>query len=57
MLAAVPVTVLGNANPVEGDEEMIVASNEILRGRLKNSQTLKHLGVLVDHLVHDKVTS
>lgn len=57
MLAAVPVTVLGNANPVEGDEGMIVASNEILRGQLKNSQTLKHLGVLVDHLVHDKVSS
>lgn len=54
VLAAVPVTVPGGADSVEGEEEMSVASDEILRGRLKNSQTLNNLGVLVDHLDPEK---
>lgn len=37
-----------------GEEEIGVGSDEVLRGRLKNSQTLQNLGVLVDHLDCDK---
>lgn len=53
-LAAGPVMVPGGADLVEGEEEIATDSDELLRGRLKNSQTLKNLGVLLDHLGSEK---
>lgn len=53
VLAAVPVAVPNGTNSLEG-EEISVALDEILRGRLTNSQTLKNLSVLVDHLDPEK---
>lgn len=37
-----------------GEEEVVRVSDEVLQGRLKNSQTLQNLGVLVDHLDSEK---
>uniref|UniRef100_A0A8D0AC21 CCHC-type domain-containing protein n=1 Tax=Sander lucioperca TaxID=283035 RepID=A0A8D0AC21_SANLU len=54
-LIAAPVTASCGFNFVEGDEEEDVrVSDEVLQGRLKNSQTLQNLGVLVDHLDSEK---
>lgn len=54
-LTAAPVTVSCGLNFVDGgEEEVIRVSDEVLQGRLKNSQTLQNLGVLVDHLDLEK---
>lgn len=50
-LAVAPITVPTGLNFLEGgEEEVVVVSDEVLRGRLKNSQTLQNLSPLVDHL-------
>ena len=49
-LVAAPVTVPDGLNFVGEEEEFVVASDEILRGRLKNSETLTRLDDLMGHL-------
>ncbi len=54
-LTAAPVTTSCGFNFVEGgEEEVVMFSEEVLLGRLKNSQTLQNLEVLVDHLDSEK---
>lgn len=54
-LSAAPVTVSCGFNFEEGGEDEVVrVSDEVLQGRLKNSQTLQNLGDLVDHLDSEK---
>ena len=43
-LTAAPVTVSCGFNLVEGEEEDVRVSDEVLQDRLKNSQTLQNLG-------------
>ena len=54
-LTAAPVTASCGFNLVEGGEKKDVrVSDEVLQGRLKNSQTLQSLRVLVDHSDSEK---
>ncbi len=53
-LTAAPVTTSCGFNFVEGGEEEVVMFSEVLLGRLKNSQTLQNLEVLVDNLDSEK---
>lgn len=52
--AAVPVTVSSSLSFVGEESEELGASEEILIGRLKNSETLQHLDEMVGHLDSEK---